>query len=582
MDKATFLNPTTYFGVACVAFSLVAVGSIWRNQNASQAATPKHKVAHASSSKRPDPRRRMAVDSLYADEDTRAAIASKLAAVSVTTNDTRPDGNAVEGLIDQCSQLSQQLRSSQDEHSLLLAELAMLMAALYRLRQSSWTGASLNPQAAFSSSTEPISDTLAYLRTSLRLSHLDESAGSAVAKQIEEQRNTLERLVNNAHISAWPPTPPCEMEVKAGTSRDHDLMPSFAMPTTGLTPMADTGAWIEPPPEYSPPSDPSILARVEKSDVKAPTEPTPPENQDRAEEQVFDTDALYNAVTNEELELVSDLLEQDATPDEPVGELQRTALHQAAHLNSTACIAVLLRYSASMTVEDAKGDTPVHLAAWSNSCEALSALLAHGADVDWLSGRDGYSPLWCAVSAYHIDAARLLLKHGARVSLRSTSGAFLLHQAAVTGQSAMCELLLERGAQVDSLDSDGQTALQYAAASGSVPSVKVMLRGGANVSLAQAQGLTSAHWAAHKGHTEVLDLVLSYGADINAQTEQGATTLHMAANRGHIAAVRLLLEKGAAVDVEAAWDGTSGTPEDMAREKCHRRVAKLLASWDTN
>ncbi|TKA53391.1 hypothetical protein B0A55_13432 [Friedmanniomyces simplex] len=235
-----------------------------------------------------------------------------------------------------------------------------------------------------------------------------------------------------------------------------------------------------------------------------------------------------------------------------------------------------------MAVEDAKGDTPLHLAAWAGHCEALSALLAHGADVDWLSGRDGYSPLWCAISAYHIDAARLLLKHGARVSRRSASGSGLLplHQAAVTGQSAMCELLLERGAQVDGLDDERSTALHYASACGSGAAVQVLLRGGADVTLKQRHGLTPAHWASHKGHTEVLGLLLSYGALVDARAEEGATPLHLAANRGHLAAVRVLLEKGADRGVVAeAWDGGEGTAVQMARAKGHGRVARVIESW---
>ncbi|EMD00869.1 hypothetical protein BAUCODRAFT_48919, partial [Baudoinia panamericana UAMH 10762] len=161
---------------------------------------------------------------------------------------------------------------------------------------------------------------------------------------------------------------------------------------------------------------------------------------------------------------VRDLIEHGASADEPIGELQRTALHQGAHLNRVACLNVLLQHGACIAAEDAKGDTPLHLAAWAGHCEALEVLLNQGADIDSLSGRDGYSALWCAISAYHIDAVRLLLKHGARVSLRSASGNGLLplHQAAVTGQSAMCRLILEYGAQVGSLDDDHNTPLHYA------------------------------------------------------------------------------------------------------------------------
>ncbi|TKA80629.1 hypothetical protein B0A55_01883 [Friedmanniomyces simplex] len=415
---------------------------------------------------------------------------------------------------------------------------------------------------------------------------------------LRTQRAALQPFITS--LASQPPTPPTETDIAqalngSSYSRQAVIRPdtlsrnasvsSYApdySSCTGLTPAAvESRSWLEPPPEYSPPSDAVMAAAAEKLDGKS-KEATPPDSQHEAEDEVFDTDALYSAVTADNDQLGDDLLTHGADPDEAIGELQRTPLHQAAHLNHTSSLAILLRHGASMAVEDAKGDTPLHLAAWAGHCEALSALLAHGADVDWLSGRDGYSPLWCAISAYHIDAARLLLKHGARVSRRSASGSGLLplHQAAVTGQSAMCELLLERGAQVDGLDDERSTALHYASACGSGAAVQVLLRGGADVTLKQRHGLTPAHWASHKGHTEVLGLLLSYGAPVDARAEEGATLLHLAANRGHLAAVRVLLEKGADRGVVAeAWDGGEGTPVQMARAKGHGRVARVIETW---
>ncbi|KAH9822820.1 Cytochrome-P450 52A13 [Teratosphaeria destructans] len=398
-------------------------------------------------------------------------------------------------------------------------------------------------------------------------------------QQLKDQRPALDNLLESPYTAVMPPTPPSESYTVAALQHQGSsvsLMPPF-QPSTGLTPGGDNRCWLEPPPEYSPPTHGSVVPG-EKAEKQQP-EVEPPEPQNQPAEEVFDTDALYNSITTNDLALMNDLLTLGADPNAAVGELQRTALHQAAHLNHTACLASLLRNGAGMSTEDSKGDTPLHLAAWAGHCEALDALLAHGADVDWLSGRDAYSPLWCAISAGHIDAVRLLLKHGARVSLKAEGGLVPLHQAAVTGQSAMCELLLDRGAQSDSVDENDQTALAYAAASGSVPTVRVLLKHGANVEAAQTQGLTPAHWAAHKGHAEVLALLIAYGAKINARTLGGAAPLHLAANRGHAKATRLLLEKGADPKLVAGeWDGVSGIPAQMARAKGHMRLAASITS----
>lgn len=290
---------------------------------------------------------------------------------------------------------------------------------------------------------------------------------------------------------------------------------------------------------------------------------------------------MIEAVSRNDNRALEGLLATGAHPSVCFGELQRTALHQAAYLNHEACLTTLLRNGSVMDTEDAKGDTAMHLAAWCGNVESLAALLRHGADTDWLSGRDAYSPLWCAINGHQIDAARLLLKHGARVSLRAASGRGLmpLHQAAVTGQSAMCELLLERGAQVNCLDDDKNMPLHHAAAAGSVPSVRVLIGSGANIEARQANGLTALHWAAHKGHAEVVSVLLDHGARIDVRVEdQGASALHLAAVRGHTAAVGVLVERGANRDVFAiGWDGACGTPIEMARKRGKSKVVKMLS-----
>ncbi|KAK0906033.1 hypothetical protein LTR91_016967 [Friedmanniomyces endolithicus] len=587
MDQQSLLTPTTCFTIAWVAFSLLAVSS--------EPIIESHKTTMRPSALR----RRRAVDSLYV-EDT-SSITSQFGRWT-----TQSPLAIIDDLIQTCAHVSSSLRESghlevptaQSARFALLQELSLLSATLYQLQQVAASNtillASGSSQAAcFGANARGISDLLGLVDSQESVERL---SCADVLLPLRAQRVALQSLA--ASMAALPPTPPDESDMSRSLNVHRAARPdllrnasvsSYApdySSSTGLTPAAiESRSWLEPPPEYSPPSDPSMAAATEKLDSKS-RDAAPPEIHDEKEDEVFDTDALYNATTTNNTQLVSDLLLHGADPNQAIGELQRTPLHQAAHLNHIPTLTLLLHHNASLTTEDAAGDTPLHLAAWSGHCEALTALLAHGGGtsekIDWLSGRDGYSPLWCAISAYHIDAARLLLKHGARVSRRSISGNGLLplHQAAVTGQSAMCELLVERGAQVDGLDDEGSTALHYASASGSCAVVQVLLRGGADVTLKQKHGLTPAHWASHKGHTEVLELLLSYGAPVDARAVEGASPLHLAANRGHLAAVRVLLEKGANRGIVAeAWDGAEGTPVEMARAKGHGRVARFIEDW---
>ncbi|KAK0828845.1 hypothetical protein LTR73_004477 [Friedmanniomyces endolithicus] len=580
MDQQSIFTPTTCFTIACVAFSLLAVSSVWRNQQTSQKAAVGSNDTTTSRTRPSALRRRMAVDSLYVEDAS--SITSQFGRWA-----TQFPSAIIDDLIQTCAHVSSSLRESgnlelptaQSARFALLQELSLLSATLYQLQQvaasnTTLLGSGSSQAACFGANASGISDLLGLIDNQ---ENFERSSCADVLLPLRAQRVALQSLA--ASMAALPPTPPDESDLNRSMNVHRaarpDLLRSASISSyapdysssTGLTPAAiESRSWLEPPPEYSPPSDPSMAAATEKLDSKS-RDAAPPKSHDAKEDEVFDTDALYNATTTDNTQLVSDLLLHGADPNQAIGELQRTPLHQAAHLNHIPTLALLLHHNASLTAEDAAGDTPLHLAAWSDHCEALTALLAHGGGalekIDWLSGRDGYSPLWCAISAYHIDAARLLLKHGAR--------------AAVTGQSAMCELLLERGAQVDGLDDEGSTALHYASASGSCA---VLLRGGADVKLKQKHGLTPAHWASHKGHTEVLELLLSHDAPVDARAVEGASPLHLAANRGHLAAVRVLLEKGASRGIVAeAWDGAEGTPVEMARAKGHGRVARLIEDW---
>ena len=596
MDTAgqhSFLTPTTCFTVACVALSILTISTIWSKQCGTT--NPQLEKKAFISQPRPQPRRRVAVDSLYLKSANDSHAADK---PDISPCLDQPPVQTVSGLLLTVFRSGQKLLTLQTavadaRIAALLNELSQLSISLCRLQQS----LSINPralsdgtglEACFITNTSGLSATLRLLQ------NVEDSAfdGGSLAglqdaeRQLKLQRKTFDFLIGAIGVVSFPPTPP--MEDESNESPDAALahagylnLPHPSPGATGLTPAVDAKGWIEPPPEYSPPARGSGYAVPEKSEQKS-TLYDGITQQPQEDFGGHHDGALYQAVTDDDAMALTQLLKEDLDDNKPTDDLRRTPLHQAAHLNHCTCLTALLRHGASMSNEDAKGDTPLHLAAWAGHVEALSVLLAHGVDVDWLSGRDGYSPLWCAISAHHIDAARLLLKHGARVSLRSTSGGGLLplHQAAVTGQSAMCELLLERGAQIDAVDDNDSTALHYAAAAGALATVQVLLKSRANVKARQAQGLTPAHWAAHKGHADVLALLLDHGTPVNVTAEDGATPLHLAANRGHLPAVRLLLEKGANRNAVAAhWDGVQGIAAEMARSKRHLGAARLISTW---
>jgi uncharacterized protein len=95
-----------------------------------------------------------------------------------------------------------------------------------------------------------------------------------------------------------------------------------------------------------------------------------------------------------------------------VDEHARTGLHYAAMNGNLEIIAILIKASAKLNVEDSLGDTPLHLAADRNQTEAAKLLLDVGAEVD-AQNREGMTPLMMAASRGNLELVKALLAKGA-------------------------------------------------------------------------------------------------------------------------------------------------------------------------
>jgi hypothetical protein len=100
------------------------------------------------------------------------------------------------------------------------------------------------------------------------------------------------------------------------------------------------------------------------------------------------------------------------------------------------------------------------------SAEVAKVLIAHGATIDPVDQYGG-TPLLHAVESRKSKMSRVLLQHGANITVRyygSRSGMTLLHMAVADKDKDMVAVLLEFKAPVDAVDRDGTTPLVYAEA----------------------------------------------------------------------------------------------------------------------
>lgn len=222
--------------------------------------------------------------------------------------------------------------------------------------------------------------------------------------------------------------------------------------------------------------------------------------------------------------------------------------------------------------------------------DVVKLLLKHGADVTLSEKQHGFVALHYAVFGGSREIVAALLEGGAPahppVPSGNLSSRYLspLHLAAHYGDMAICELLISRGADVDAkLPTDGgmwiystrRTPLHHAVESRDGKLVALLLKAGAEVNAADSKGRTPLHGACEHADASVVETLLAHGARVNAADSEGRTSLHMAAERKDLAIVRLLLSHGAD-PARKSRDGQ--TPTSIATQNGSDEIVRLLTA----
>ncbi|XP_077451797.1 protein fem-1 homolog B [Stigmatopora argus] len=204
---------------------------------------------------------------------------------------------------------------------------------------------------------------------------------------------------------------------------------------------------------------------------------------------------------------------------------------------------------AHVSQQGGQRSTPLIIAARNGHDKVVRLLLDHyrvDTEQTGTARFDGYviegaTALWCAAGAGHLEAARLLLEHGAEVNRATLNGSTPLRAASFDGRPEMVRFLLEKGADPAAANKYDNTCLMI---------------------------------AAYKGHQEAVRFLLERGADPDAKAHCGATALHFAADAGHPGVAAELLRHGAAL----VANGQGLTPLLVAAESCKAEVVELLLS----
>lgn len=244
---------------------------------------------------------------------------------------------------------------------------------------------------------------------------------------------------------------------------------------------------------------------------------------------------------------------------------------------------------------------PYHTAPAPCSDETLEFVLAQGPNLVLQQGHGT-----CQWHALHWAAWRknerfihILLKNGADINKRDTSGRTVLHDTVWRRDVPIVKLLLEKGADMGVRDLYNRTAVdladayryreiiqmmqemhpQYfrgtgpednctfillaAASRGDEELVKLLVSGGAYLEIRDESGRTPLHRAAKEDRISMVRTLLSYGALLNPCDSRRQTPLHLASMEGNEDVSRLLIESGADVNLR---DVLHQSPEDLATQ----------------
>ncbi|KAM4591810.1 nuclear factor NF-kappa-B p100 subunit-like [Odontesthes bonariensis] len=261
--------------------------------------------------------------------------------------------------------------------------------------------------------------------------------------------------------------------------------------------------------------------------------------------------------------LQQQLLHIAATLSSRVSHSARQTAAALLHYCSTGDARILLALQRHLCgVQDANGDTPLHLAIIHQQTGVIQQLIhtllsSQQQNILNTTNHLQQTPLHLAVITRQLKVVEVLLRAGADPSLQDKDGRSPLHLAAVAGDSNTLRLMLahlgERHAHLVNIpDYHGLHPLHLAVRRDGERCLRLLVEGGAKINAPELKsGNTALHLAVKENLFKVACMLITeLKADINACTFGGNTSLHLAASQGSPTLCSMLIAAGADKSVE--------------------------------
>uniref|UniRef100_A0A2C9JFX8 non-specific serine/threonine protein kinase n=1 Tax=Biomphalaria glabrata TaxID=6526 RepID=A0A2C9JFX8_BIOGL len=225
-------------------------------------------------------------------------------------------------------------------------------------------------------------------------------------------------------------------------------------------------------------------------------------------------------------------------------------LHQAAIYNSVDLLQCLLQGEERLNInaQDICGRTAVYTAVSNDSLQCLELLLDHGADANIPAGArcHNMTPLHEAVLDSKLEALSILLARGANVTAIDVSGKTPLALAKDMKNRRAIDIIKNEKEKKKVLLDQLSTELCEACAEGQLEKVKNVLdRSGVyrkHVINMTTKGLSPLGIVSKCGYVDILSYLLEEGASCVSHKDTGLTLLHLACESGNIGIIQILLK----------------------------------------
>ncbi len=248
-------------------------------------------------------------------------------------------------------------------------------------------------------------------------------------------------------------------------------------------------------------------------------------------------------------------------------QISHMDVFEAARTGNLPRLKALINGNPSLIhARDDEGNTPLHLAAYSDRMDVAQFLIGKGASGDMVN-EHGYRPLHCAANRGSVLMVQLLLERYHNVTSVDKNGNSALH---LTDSPDVLELLIQKGADPNTENNHGFAPLHFALSKGNTQAARVLIENNADVNAAARGGTTPLHMARDPA---VAKLLIDKGAKVNTRDNTGSTSLHRAAAWGNVEMARVLIDNNADI---AAKDGNGKTPLALAIEAEQKDMIRFL------